>query len=108
MWDRKKNGSKLYVVNCNSRCTPIMGYYIVKDMDVVNWMMNEIILGYMFDLEFTKNNNIGIWSGTEYLQELYYILKDQMWIHELWDMRIKDEKNKWASLLSDYVIVEKR
>ena len=50
----RKNGSKLYVVNCDWRCTLIKGYYIVEDMDVVNWMMNEIILGCIFDLRICE------------------------------------------------------
>ena len=41
------------------------------------------------------------------IRELYYILKVQMWIHGLWDERIKDEKINEQSLLTDYVIVKK-
>ena len=42
------------------------------------------------------------------LRELYYIVKVQMWIHGLWDVRIKDERINEQRLFIDYVIAEKR
>ena len=48
------------------------GYEVVyfADMDVVNWMMNEIILGCLIS-EFMESNNIRIWSCIIYLR--FYI-----------------------------------
>ena len=50
------------------------GVAYIKDMDVVNWMMNEIISRCLI-FEFMESNNIGIWSLIIYLRFIFEFMK---------------------------------